>query len=274
MDEPATASPSIPPVNQTPVPPPIQSPQPTPPLTYEETPEIPMDVPPPKKKSSVLKTLGIIIAFIALFVIGVNLSSSVRQFLPSGAGGNTETQNTAIFPSITPSASPTATWKTYDVVSGVTKTAIAGTTFQLPVDILPPICDGVGCVSQGTYLPGGTRLTIAPRGAGQALRDFRGTVITDANGIPMPVKQLVLGQITATEYESSASGKTVSGYAFSRMRGVMIPLTNTLSVEVNHFTPSGITADFEKDDLLFDEILKTFAVSTASITPVATSSGY
>jgi hypothetical protein len=267
MDEPATVPPSIPPENQVPVPPP---------LTYEETPEIPMDVPPVKKKSSFLKTLGIIIAFIALFVIGVNLSSNIRQFLPNGSGGNTETQSAGNQPVITPVASPAAVWKTYDVISGVTKLAIAGVTFQLPSDVLSPVCDGVGCASQGTYLPGGTRLTIAPRGAGQVLRDFRGTVITDANGTTIPTKQLVLGQITATEYESSASGKTVSGYAFSRMRGVMIPLTNTLSVEVNHFTPSGITADFEKDDLLFNEILKTFTITTVtvSITPVATSSGY
>jgi hypothetical protein len=242
-----------------------------------------MDIKPPKKKSSsCLKTAGIIIAFIALFFIGVNLSSSIRKFLPSGSGGNTETQTATTQPLNTPSpvASPAATWKTYDVISGVTKLAIAGVAFQLPPDILPPICDGVACASQGTYLPGGTRLTIAARGAGQSLRDFRGTVISDANGVPIPTKQLLLGQITATEYESSGSGRTVAGYVFSRMRGVMIPLTDMLSVEVNHFTPSGVSADFEKDDLLFNEIIKTFtftspaATVTPTIAPVATSSGY
>lgn len=262
-----------PPVSESPM-----SQPPPAPLTYEETPEIPMDIPPVKKKFSVLKTLGIIIAFIALFVIGVNLSSSIRKFLPSGSGSGTETQSTANQPLITPSPSvgPTAEWKTYDVISGVTKTAIPGLTFQLPPDVLPPICDGVGCASQGTYLSGGTRLTVAARGAGQSLRDFRGTVISDANGTPIPTEQLLLGQITATEYESSGSGQTVSGYAFSRMRGVMIPLTGTLSLEVNHFTPNGVTADFEKDDALFDEILKTVAITTITPTvfPVATSSGY
>jgi hypothetical protein len=279
MDEPAHQP--VVPESQQVMPQPAPAPSAPPaPLIYEETPEIPMDIKPTKKRPSFLKIFGIIIAFLALFVIGVNVSSSIRKFLPSGLGNNTETQNTTNQPSITPSAGPAAEWKTYDVISGVTKLAIAGVTFQLPPDVLPPICDGVGCASQGTYLPGGTRLTIAPRGTGQALRDFRGTVISDANGVPIPIKQLLVGQITATEYESSGSGKTVSGYAFSRMRGVMIPLTDTLSVEVNHFTPNGVSADFEKDDLLFNEIIKTFtftspaATVTPTIAPVATSSGY
>jgi hypothetical protein len=111
------------------------------------------------------------------------------------------------------------------------------------------------------------------------LRDFRGTVITDVNGFPIPTKPLSLEGFSATEYESSVSGQTVSGYAFTHIRGVMIPLTDTLSVEVNHFAPTGITADFAADDVLFDSIIKTFtytATPTAAITPAstATSSGY
>jgi len=258
--------------------------QPQAPLTYEETPEIPIDTastiisPPvtPKKPPSILKTIGIVIAFIALFIIGVNLSSSIRQFFPLEERTSTATPTPAILitPAVEVQTNPAPEWKTYPLISGITKQPIDTVTFQLPPEIISPLCDGVACASQGTYLPGGTRLTIAPRGMGQALRDFRGSVITDANGVPIPTRQLLLEKFTATEYESSASGKTVSGYAFSRMRGVMIPLTDTLSVEVNHFTPNGVTADFQKDDLLFNEILETFTVLTASITPIATSSGY
>lgn len=238
-----------------------------------------MDIEPPKKKSSsCLKTVGIVIAFIALFVIGVNLSSSIRQFLPSGLGGQTETQTTSNQPSVTPSpsASPAAQWKTYTVVSGITKVAIPGITFQLPPDILPPICDGVGCASAGTYLPGGTRFTVAPRGSGQSLRDFRGSIITDVTGTAFTTKPAVVNGHSVIDFSGVFTGRTVSGYAFSTMHGVMIEANNTVSLEVNHFTPNGVTADFEKDDLLFNEILKTFTFTsiTPTVLPVASTSGY
>ena len=61
---------------------------------------------------------------------------------------------------------------------------------------------------------------------------------------------------------------------FSAVCGVMmIELTNTLSLEINHFTPNGITSDFVKDDALFDTILKTLTFLGPTPT-TATSSGY
>jgi hypothetical protein len=255
---------------------PPQQPSSPPPLVYEETPEIPVVIEPPKKSGSLGKKIGILIAFIVLFVLGINVSSTLRNFFPAQTG-NEDSQAAIITPLITPSiVSSTAEWKTYSVISGVTKTAIPGVAYQLPPEILPPICDGVSCTSQGTYLPGGTRFTIAARGIGQSLRDFRGSVISDANGVPIPTKQLVLEKFTATEYESSGSGRTISGYAFSRIRGVMIPLSDTLSLEVNHFLPNGITGDFQNDDMVFNEIIKTVVMVsiTPTVFPVATSSGY
>jgi hypothetical protein len=283
MDESAQQPQSVPP----PEPPPSNPPASQAPLTYEETPVIEHIEPPPKSvkkhSGSCLKTIGIIFLVGVLFVGGIWLSSFVRQFLPSNPStGTLVTTNSTPTPSASTSADPYATWKVYSVVSGTTKLPISGLQFKLPPDVLSPICDGGSCVSQGTYLPGGTRLTVAARGVGQSLRDYRGTVITDVNGVPIPTKQFTLNNFLATEYDSSASGRTVSGYAFSQMRGVMIPLTDALSVEVNHFTPMGITADFTADDTLFDSIIKTFTYSTvtpaatvtATPTKIATSSGY
>lgn len=245
------------------------------PLQYEETPEIPMPTPPPpKKKSGCLGPLFTLIMFLALFIAGIWLSSFVRQFFPSESSTSQE-KDVSVTPTIT--TLPTATgsaavaaWKTYEVISGTTKSAFGGVTFQLPGDVLSPICDGTGCASQGTYLPGGTRFTVAPRGVGQALRDFRGSVISDVGGVSFTSKAMTAAGRSAMEFTGVFTGRTVSGYGFSRMRGVMIELTPTTSLEVNHFTPNGIVADFAADDMLFDAILKTIKVAGSTVSTTKT----
>lgn len=61
----------------------------------------------------------------------------------------------------------------------------------------------------------------------------------------------------------------------------MIDLDATHSLEINHFTPSGITADFAADDLLFDKIVSSLTFTGDAMdkgavlttpTPVTTSS--
>lgn len=236
------------------------------PLQYEETPEIPM--PTSKKKSGCLGTLFTIVIFLALFIGGIWISSFVRQFFPGNVPVEEEIETT-IPPTIPETTTATdsaavAVWKTYNVISGTTKQPFAGVTFQLPPDVLSPICDGAGCASQGTYLPGGTRFTVALRGAGQALRDFRGSVVSDVGGTAFATKTTTVAEKPATEFTGTFIGRTVSGYGFSHMRGVMIELSPTTSLEVNHFAPSGIVADFASDDVLFDAILKTITISVAS----------
>lgn len=231
-----------------------------------------------------------VLGFILLFASGIWLSSSLRQLLP------TSVQDALGLPDarITTSPSPTvrltptqavsdAQWKTYSVQSGVSKKQVEGIQYSLPQSVLPPICDGAGCASQGTYLPGGTRFTVAPRGAGQSLRDYRGTAISDANGVTFTTKPVTIAGREAMEFTGKFTGRTISGYAFTTMRGVMIPLSDTVSVEFNHFIPSGITANFQKDDALFDEIVnkisltgvqtKGAVLSTPTPTKVATVSG-
>jgi hypothetical protein len=279
------------------------SPQPVPPLEYEETPVIapvetnetqnvqqtapPVSEPRKRGSGSFLKAVSIIALVAILFIGGTWLSGFVRQLFTPAAP-----VSTAVTPApeqVTPVPVSTADsfvgWSTYQVTSGVTRLPFPGLSFKLPPEVLAPVCDSAGCISQGTFLPGGTRLTVALRGAGQSLRDFRGSLITDANGKALPTSKMSLGTAEAVAYDSSASGKTISGYVFSRIRGVMIPLTDTLSVEVNHFAPTGIVADFAADDTVFDTIIKTFTYSasptvTAAPSPIlpaapsATSSGF
>ena len=295
---------------------PASPPAPPPSLPIEETPEIlpvppvvtpvsaPIPPPPapptqshpvtPKKSSGCTRTVGIIFLVIVVFILGIWLSSFVRQFLPSGGGAATTEQPTPTeAPVSTQSATVenTSSWKTYQVVSGITKLPIAGLSFTLPPDVLAPICDGTNCASQGTYLPGGTRFTVAPRGTGQVLPDYRGSVISDVGGIAFTTAPTTIAGHTAVEFTGSFTGRTVSGYAFTRMHGYMIALTDTTSLEINHFTPAGITADFAADETVFSQIVASLSFQgslsssekgavlvtpTPTVTPLksATSSGY
>lgn len=244
-----------------------------------------------QKGSGCLHSIGVAIIFIALFITGIWLSSFLREFLPSDFSVNSPTAQ--LTPRDTPVSTESATavsngslatWKTYEVISGATKLPVSGVNFKLPADVLKPICDGTNCASQGTYLPGGTRFTVAARGAGQLLADSRGGSISDVGGVTFTTKQSTVGGRVATEFTGTFTGRTISGYTFTRMRGVMIVLNDTTSIEVNHFVPAGITADFDTDDTLFNSILQTFMIAGGtqiipSVSPTvsstaATSSGY
>lgn len=211
-------------------------------------------------------TIGKILVFIMLFGLGIWLSSYVRQYLPGSLrdiamlGIPTPTQRIPAPSDDGESPVSANGWKPYEALSGVTKSPFAGVTFQLPPEVLPPICDGTACNSQGTYLSGGTRFTVAPRGAEQGLPDFRGSAISDVGGTVFTTKKTMVAGLPATEFSGTFAGRTISGYGFSRMRGVMIEISPTQSLEVNHFTPNGIVADFESDDRIFDQILQSMSV--------------
>lgn len=255
---------------------------PTPVVPIEETPEIipeqstlassaPPPAPPPH--ASPWTTIGALIIFIGLFGVGVWLSSYVRQYFPNGLVGVTPSQQAVVnAPTATPTPpSPFATWKTYQVISSLTKLPIDDVSFKLPPDVLAPTCDTTTCMSQGTYLSGGTRFTVAPRGAGQLLADFRGSAISDVGGVVFTTKNTTVNGYTAMLFTGSFTGKTVGGYGFTQMRGYMIAATPVLSIEMNHFTPNGVVADFAADDTLFDQIVSTLVLpGSPSATPVIT----
>lgn len=238
---------------------------------------------------------GTIIFVVLLFGLGVWLSSQIRSFFApvisdeiavptlfptSGTEGITG-DSLPSSPSATGSASLS---QTMEVISGTTKKAIPGLSYQLPGLIKAPACDSAGCSSQGTNLPGGTRFTVAPRGQGQLLPDFRGAILTDAAGREFTMKQTVIGGISVYEYTGDFTGRTGGGYTFTAIRGVLVPVSETLAIEFNHFAPAGVITDFAKDDVLFNEIIGSFrgvpanvptpTVQIPSAEPTATSGGF
>ncbi|MEK7130003.1 MAG: hypothetical protein AAB803_03200 [Patescibacteria group bacterium] len=243
-------------------------------LTQEEQPVLPPEPPPPavpppvRRRPSFFGFIGNIFLFAVLFGVGIWLSTVIRPYLPGASSvpgpATTTPAVTQGPPAPTAPPDPYAGWQTYQVISGPTRQPVAGISFKLPPDVLSPICDGTNCASQGTYLPGGTRFTVAARGAGQALRDYRGAIVTDVLGQPFITKEALISGKSGVSFTGTFTGTTIGGYAFSRMAGAMIPVTDTVSVEINHFTPSGVTADFETDASLFEKILASVVVTGAS----------
>jgi len=214
--------------------------------------------------------LGKMVFFFGMFAAGVWISTILQPLVlhqnpivpptPSPAGGFTTTAS--------PTSSP---WKTYRVLNGTTKLPVEGVTYQLPAEVAAPTCDGANCASQGTYLPGGTRFTVAARGKGQALPDYRGKVVSDLLGQAFRVQQTTVGERPALAFTAEFAGVTIGGYRFTAMRGVMVEVSDTLSVEINHFTPSGSAADFAADEELFEEILTRVTIQGgASVIPAGT----
>jgi hypothetical protein len=142
-------------------------------------------------------------------------------------------------------------------MSGSTKQPIAGISFKLPPDVLAPICDGPSCASQGTYLPGGTRLTVAPRGKGQWLPTTAGAIMTDAGGREFISKVASISGMPSQEFSGLFAGTTGGGYTFAQIRGIVVHGPEGISLEINHFAPTGVNANWDTDDVLFDKILET-----------------
>lgn len=236
----------------------------------ESTVEPQQHVPPPRPpmpKVSWSSAVVTILIFLILFIAGMLLSSYIRPFF-SGRGAIIPTPTTV---AATPTpVDPFANWKT---------STIAGISYKLPPDVLAPTCDGTSCVSQGTYLPGGTRLTISPKTVTQALSTLRSAVITDVAGTAFTSHDATVSAHTAIEFTGTFTGRTSGGYGFTQMHGFMIEVSPTATLEINHFTPTGITADWARDDALFAQIISTLSFSQeppiATTTPVpATTSGY
>ena len=239
-------------------------------------PELPAHV--HHQKSGIVGTIGKVLLFILLFSVGVWLSSSLRQYLPTAAFP----AETAV-PSETPAfllsldqttiatptpADPYFDWRPYQVLSSNGR-PITGVTVMLPQDVLLPVCDGSNCISQGTYLPGRTRLTMAVRGVGQPLPNPTGAILTDVSGRDFIQKDTTVAGFAATEFTGDFVGTTAGGYAFSNIRGYMIYLTTSLVLEMSLFSPSGVKTDLAPDDALFEKIVQSISAVNLSTTPCA-----
>lgn len=252
----------------------------------EVSPATPVTLPPAPKKARGNR-VGTALFIVLLFGLGVWFSSQLRSFFAPTTSPSENVRPTREPESSPSGLVPSSSRQSYDVISSSTKKPIAGLSYTLPGGVKAPVCDSQSCSSQGTNLPGGTRFTVAPRGKGQLLPDFRGAILTDAAGREFTMKQGVFGGAYAYEYTGNFTGRTGGGYTFIQIRGVLMPVSETLAVEFNHFAPLGITTDFAKDDAVFDEIIKSFRATGISVatptvrptvnvpttTPVASPSG-
>lgn len=235
------------------------------PLVYEETPIIgpaspaggPVASPPPlsqlpKHSGSFLQAIGTILLFIILFGVGVWLSTVIRQYLPTTPTQPEPTRTPSPVETPAPYVIPTVT---NDQFAGWQIYTVSDVSFRLPEGVLAPICDGANCVSEGTYLTGGTRFTVAMHN--NASQFSQGAVIVDNGGREFTTSETTVSSRRAFSYQGLFSGTTTGGYSFSQMRGVMIVLDDIRTLELNHFTPTGVFADFASDDRIFDDILQT-----------------
>ncbi len=283
IDEPISDKPVSDPVISTPESPQAEPvPEIAPPPEEKELPPAPVEeVPPqasqPKKQSSFMATLVNIILFGILFAFGVGASVFIRQYLASRPKKEPATTTAVLLtptPTVTVSEDILANWKTYQVINGNTKLPINGISFLLPPDVIAPICDGPACVSQGTYLPGGSRFTVAARGVGQVLPTTAGAIMTDAGGRNFIMKEASISGLPSQEFTGLFAGTTGGGYTFSQIRGVVIHGPVGISLEVSHFTPTGVNANWDTDDTLFDKIIESVSFGflptpTSVITPQA-----
>jgi hypothetical protein len=255
-----------------------------PPIPIEETPEIPMDtaegtpirtenpqpempsvpqrnVPPPPPMPTVSRPSGVlpILILIILVVAGIVLSGYIWPFFSGANKGMTQVPTPTVIVATPTPVDPFAGWKTLTV---------AGISYKLPPDVMAPACDVTGCVSQGTNLPGGTRLTISPKTVTQPLSSLRGAVITDATDTAFSSHDATMSGHMAIEYTGMFSGRTSGGYGFTQMHGFMIEVSPTMTLEINHFTPAGAAVDWARDDTLFTQIIST--LSFAPVPPIAT----
>lgn len=245
-------------------------------LTYEETPIIdPVNVvetteaaapPSPKHKKF---HIGTVFFVVLLFGLGIWLSSQLRSFFAPSQSLEIPVPTLSPLDYTESTRAPSATgsgavnigsWSTYQIASGV--------SYQLLPEVKAPVCDSSSCSSKGTNLPGGTRFTVAPRGKGQLLPDFRGAILTDAAGREFTMTETTVGGHSVYEYIGNFTGRTGGGYTFTKIRGVLVPVSDTFAVEFNHFAPLGITTDFDSDDAVFDKIIASFN-SASRMTPTA-----
>jgi hypothetical protein len=227
----------------------------------------PLPVVPTAGGTSVIRKLGNIVFFVVLFIAGVWLSTILRTRLPSltDVGSMPDAPATDQKPEeVRPTPDPFAGWRMQMVISGVTKAAIVGVSFMLPADVAIPECD-TGCASQGMYLPGGTRFTVAARGKNQTLPFVRGGQLVDTTGKAFATREATISGYLAYEYSGAFTGTTGGGFSFSKMRGIIIQLSEDFALELNHFTPVGSDADFVTDDALFDKIVSSVSFTGPSV---------
>jgi hypothetical protein len=280
--------------NVIPQPDPVQG-EPASPFMSNEQPTTAGFSSPPQQTGSGGNKFVSVLVFLFLFALGIGVSMVVRSYLSRPTTSEvvipietpeptveeeiafditptefaTPSTSTKIIisnkPTVRPTIKPIKT--IYGIRDARTGKDVVGVSFTLSPNIKPLECDKPNCISQGTNLPGSTRFTVALRGDGQQLRDFRGGAISDATGKEFSMSKTVFQGREAVEYEADFTGSTINSIRFGKMRGIMIALDDGTSIELNHFCPSGMECDFDSDNGVFSTILSSLQMQNVTSTP-------
>ncbi len=228
---------------------------------------------PVKAAKSIVNVIVIILIFVVLFGVGIFASMAFRQIMPNGiqfpVGGGAAKDEITPLPTpqivpedqlpvstqsgIVPTKFPQNISQNVLMVGG--KSAVPGLNFVLPATVAALSCDGNNCASQGAYLPGGSRFTIAARGKGQGLPITKGAKLVDSSGKAFDMSDQVVAGFTVRQFVGNTSGSTMNGFTFSKIRGNILTLSNDLELEMSVFAPAGQIVSWENDNKLFDQIV-------------------
>lgn len=212
-----------------------------------------------------LGAIAPIVGVVLLFGVGIGISmfvnylnnSRISTVNKSGPESGRE-----IIPPITPAApvNQYEAWKDFEIANPTDKSVLAA--IKIPPEMLPPICDGRTCASQGTFMPGGTRFTVSVRQGIMNEAEFATLTMTDMSGQPFETKSASEGAVRQKTYTGSFIGTTASGYKFTQMYGRVYWIGPGQVLEINHFSPSGINVDMAGDRQLFTKITNSLEIKT------------
>lgn len=234
------------------------------------TPELPTpvilpkasDQPPPEPPPIPMKPTGgahwrklliNLLIFAVLFGLGIGASLLVQRFFNNTNNVNPGQAYIETTPIPTPDNQNNLT-RIYRILKDKNDTATQYVV-NLPTEVLIPVCDDSICQSRGSYLPGGTRLTVVFKSDPKPAPNFDQTVITDVTGKKFETTTATVAGMLAREYQGVFIGTTSGGYRFTQMHGFMIKVPTGNLLEINHFAPAGITTDFAGDEAVFSKII-------------------
>jgi hypothetical protein len=210
-----------------------------------------------------------ILLFCLLFLIGIGFSLIYSYFF--GKNKIINAPPIQEVQTISPTPQENINLKSFSITKGKNG-ELSGVEIKLPVDMLTPICDGDACVSFGSYMTGGTRFTVSYQEKAGIKDVFKNLIVTDATGKQFETKEATVSGLMARDYQGEFVGTTSGGYRFTKMHGVMVKISDTELIEINHFAPSGITTDFAGDEKVFSQIIQSFKLSSVTKSAVLTTS--
>ncbi|MEK7127248.1 MAG: hypothetical protein AAB838_00795 [Patescibacteria group bacterium] len=164
----------------------------------------------------------------------------------------------------------TKNWKTYPFLTGDNQQPLLGITYKLPAESEPSWVDAVHSY-QFVALAGNTKISMIPSGQGMPLQNSWEGFREMSEISRLELKQITISGKQAIEISGTFASKYVNpsalglvGKPAGRFRAVVIKASDVISIEVLHYQDAnriqvvGAEPNFDADEILFDQILRTF----------------